>query len=96
LEIDRSSRGDVLHMGFSDSPIPFAPHPEGKDGLGQGAFDARTAFIDVFERVGVLAFARGLQGQLLRFRVQREFSRPGFTSGTSRTYRARRTGLLFK
>ena len=59
----------MLQVCFLKPPLPGTAEPKRPDPLREGAFDARTALIDVFERVGVLVLPHGLRGELLRFRV---------------------------
>ena len=66
VDIDRGGDGDVLQVGFRETPIPRAAEPESADPLGERAFDTRAARIlplALFTRIPGLG---GLQGLVLR------------------------------
>ena len=89
VDIDGGGGRDVLQVRFRETPIPRAAEPESAYPLGERAFDTRAARVlplALFTRIPGLA---GLQGLVLRPRV--EFEGAGLRRLRVRTARALRT-----
>jgi hypothetical protein len=65
IDVHRGRSGHGLYVGFFPAPIAGAPPAKGADPLGQGAFDARAAFIALCAFVTALPGAGRLEHLVL-------------------------------
>src|SRR5438876_1147271 len=89
VDIDGGGGRDVLQVRFRETPIPRAAEPESADPLGERAFDTRAARVLPLALVTRIPGLGGLQGLVLRPRV--EFEGAGLRRLRVRTARALRT-----
>ncbi len=74
----------MLQMGLRRAKIACSPHPKRVGTLRHGPLDPRPRRIGRFELWRLLSLAGGLQRHMFRLRMERQFTRAGFTARTLR------------
>src|SRR5260370_37689524 len=83
-------------MRFCKPNVPTSSQIKGANALRNGSFNARSDSIPLFERLGLLALARRLNGLKLRLWTHYELAWIGDGSGTLAAAGTRRTILFTK